>query len=57
MYEQLSEGATAADAGVIAGELAHKLKQNEKTGSSLTAEMPAIMTEFAEPPSDHEDSE
>jgi predicted PurR-regulated permease PerM len=50
IYEQLSEGVTAADAGVIAGELAHKLKQNEQTGSTLTGELPAIMEgEPAEP--------
>jgi predicted PurR-regulated permease PerM len=48
IYEQLAEGATAADAGVIAGELAHKLRQNERTGGKLSAEMPAIMAELAE---------
>jgi len=48
MYEQLSEGATAADAGVIASELAEKLKQHERIGSTMTAEMPAIMAELAE---------
>jgi predicted PurR-regulated permease PerM len=42
IYEQLAEGVTAADAGVIAGELAHKLRQNERTGAKLTDEMPAI---------------
>jgi predicted PurR-regulated permease PerM len=47
IYEQLSEGATAADAGVIAAELAHKLRQNERTGLALTGELPAIMTEIA----------
>jgi predicted PurR-regulated permease PerM len=50
IYEQLTEGATAADAGVIAGELAHKLKQTEAAGSTLTAELPAIMAELAETP-------
>ena len=48
IYEQLTEGTTAADAGVIAGELAEKLKENEKTGRALTAEMPAIVAEIAE---------
>ncbi|MEO7730967.1 MAG: AI-2E family transporter [Kofleriaceae bacterium] len=48
IYEQLTEGATAADAGVIAGELAQKMKQNERTGSTLTAELPAIMAELAD---------
>ena len=42
IYEQLVEGATAADAGVIAGELAQKLRQNERTGATLTGELPAI---------------
>ncbi|HET9623530.1 MAG TPA: AI-2E family transporter [Kofleriaceae bacterium] len=48
IYEQLTEGATAADAGVIAGELALKLKQNERRGKDLSAEIPAIMAEIAE---------
>jgi len=42
MYEQLSEGATAADAGVIAGELARKLRRNEVTGATLTGEIPMM---------------
>jgi len=50
IYEQLTEGATAADAGVIADELAGKMKENERTGSTLTAEMPAIMAEIADMP-------
>jgi predicted PurR-regulated permease PerM len=48
IYERLTEGATAADAGVIAGEMAQKLKQNEKSGGALTAELPAIMADIAE---------
>jgi putative heme transporter len=48
IYEQLTEGATAADAGVIAAELAHKLRENERAGAALTAEMPAIVAEVAE---------
>jgi len=48
IYEQLTEGATAADAGVIADELAEKMKENERTGSTLTQEMPAIMAEIAD---------
>lgn len=48
IYEQLTEGATAADAGVIASELAEKMKHHEKIGSTMTAEMPAIMAELAE---------
>ena len=48
IYEQLTEGANAADAGVIAGELAQKLKQNERRGATFTAELPAILAEIAE---------
>jgi putative heme transporter len=48
IYEQLVEGATAADAGVIASELAQKLKQNEQTGSSLSAEMPVLTSEVTD---------
>jgi predicted PurR-regulated permease PerM len=61
IYEQLTEGATAADAGVIADEMAEKMKENERTGSTLTAEMPAIMAEIADLPhrlgsqAEHED--
>jgi predicted PurR-regulated permease PerM len=47
IYEQLAEGIPAADAGVIAGELAYKLRQNERTGAGLTAEIPAVMAEIA----------
>jgi predicted PurR-regulated permease PerM len=47
IYEQLSEGATAADAGVIAGELAYKLRQNERIGATLSAELPAVLAELA----------
>jgi predicted PurR-regulated permease PerM len=48
MYEQLSEGVPAADAGVIAAQLAHKLKRNEQAGITLSGEMPAIMAELAD---------
>jgi predicted PurR-regulated permease PerM len=48
MYEQLAEGATAADAGVIASELAVKMKHHERIGSTMTAEMPAIMAELTD---------
>jgi predicted PurR-regulated permease PerM len=48
IYEQLAEGATAADAGVIAAELAHRLRQNERTGATLTAELPAVLAELAD---------
>ena len=36
IYEQLSEGATAADAGVIASELAVKIKETERKGLTLS---------------------
>ncbi len=39
IYEQLSEGATAADAGVIAAELAHQLRDDEQAGATLTVQM------------------
>ena len=48
IYEQLAEGATAADAGVIADGLAQKLKQNEKTGASMTADLAPLMAEIGE---------
>jgi predicted PurR-regulated permease PerM len=48
IYEQLTEGATAVDAGVIADELAQRIKQREKAGAVMTAEIPAIMAELAE---------
>jgi predicted PurR-regulated permease PerM len=48
IYEQLTEGATAADAGVIAAELAHKLRQNEQSGAALSAEMPAIASDLVD---------
>lgn len=48
IYERLTEGATAADAGAIASELAEKLKRQERIGSAMTAEMPAIVAELAE---------
>ena len=48
IYEQLSEGATAADAGVIADGLAQKLKQNEKTGTSMTADLAPLIAEIGE---------
>jgi putative heme transporter len=48
IYEQLVEGATAADAGVIAGELAEKLKRSERSGLALSAELPVIADDVAE---------
>jgi len=40
IYEQLSEGATAADAGVIAAELAHQLRDDEHASATLITAMP-----------------
>ncbi len=48
MYEELTHGQTAAEAGVIAGELAQKLKETEAAGATLTAEMPAMMRDLSE---------
>lgn len=42
IYEQLTVGATAADAGVIAGELAEKHKETEQRQLAVTAVLPAI---------------
>lgn len=47
IYERLSEGATAADAGVIASELAVKIKQTEQTGTTLSGQMTAISADVA----------
>jgi predicted PurR-regulated permease PerM len=55
IYEQLSEGATAADAGVIAAELAHQLRDDEHAGATLTVQMPpttAIRAAVAEAETD-----
>lgn len=40
IYEQLTEGATAADAGVIASELAQKIKETEQRGLTLSGQIP-----------------
>ena len=42
IYEQLTEGATAADAGVIASELAEKIKDTEKRGLTLSGNIPIL---------------
>jgi hypothetical protein len=54
LYEELTHGQTAADAGVIAGELAQKIKETEAAGSTLTAEMPAIMQDLSAKMNDEE---
>jgi predicted PurR-regulated permease PerM len=48
IYEQLTEGASAEHAGVIADGLAQKMKQSEKNGTTQTAELPALMAELAD---------
>jgi predicted PurR-regulated permease PerM len=48
IYEQLSEGATAADAGVIASELAQKIKDTEKRGLTLSGQIPIMSAEEAQ---------
>jgi predicted PurR-regulated permease PerM len=48
IYEQLSEGATAADAGVIASELAQKIKDTEKRGLTLSGQIPIMTPEEAQ---------
>jgi hypothetical protein len=40
VYEQLSEGSTAADAGVIAGEVATMVKQSEDSEMPPSAKLP-----------------
>ena len=45
IYERLSEGATAADAGVIAAELAHQLRDDERAGAALGGDTAAAIAE------------
>jgi predicted PurR-regulated permease PerM len=42
VYEQLSAGAPAAEAAEIAGDLAHKIRENEAQGRTITAVLPAL---------------
>ena len=48
LYEKLTEGTPAAEAQIIAGELAQKLKETEVQGGSVTAELPAIEEELVD---------
>ncbi len=48
IYEQLAEGATAADAGVIASELAQQIKDTEKRGLTLSGQIPIMSAEEAQ---------
>ncbi len=48
LYEKLTEGTPAAEAQIIAGELAQKLKETEAQGGSVTAELPAIEEQLAD---------
>jgi putative heme transporter len=43
VYEQLTEGVAAADAGVIAGGLAKVVKQSEEGGTTLSQELTAVV--------------
>lgn len=52
IYEQLSEGVPAADAGVIASELAAKIKENEQKGLTLSGQIAVVST--VEPVEDHD---
>ncbi len=47
IYEALTEGATAADASVIAGELAAKIKETERTGQSLSGAVPQLVADLS----------
>jgi predicted PurR-regulated permease PerM len=42
VYEQLSAGAPAAEAAEIAGDLAHKIRENEAQGRTITAVLPTL---------------
>ncbi len=44
-YEVLSHGASAADAGAIAGDLASMVKRTEEGGPTLSAQLPAVQPE------------
>ena len=46
IYEELTHGQTAADAGVIASSLAAKIRETEHAGHNLSAEMPVIVQEI-----------
>ena len=45
VYEQLAEGTSAADAGVIADDLATMVKRSEEGGPTLSAQFPAVEPE------------
>lgn len=42
VYEQLSAGAPATEAAQIAGDLAHKIRENEQQGRTITAVLPTL---------------
>jgi predicted PurR-regulated permease PerM len=42
VYEELTENSTAAEAGVIADDLANLVKRTEEGGPTLSAQMPAV---------------
>jgi hypothetical protein len=45
VYEQLTEGATAADAGVIADDLASIVKKSEDGRTTMSAQLPTVTAE------------
>jgi len=47
VYEQLSAGAPADEAAQIAGDLAHRIRENEQQGRTLTAVLPTLEDEAA----------
>jgi predicted PurR-regulated permease PerM len=47
VYEQLSAGAPADEAAQIAGDLAHRIRDNEQQGRTLTAVLPTLADEAA----------
>ena len=49
IYEALTEGVTAADAGVIANELAVKIKATERAGLTLSGQVPIMDPESFKP--------
>jgi putative heme transporter len=48
MYEQLTEGSSAAAAGVIADDLANLVKRSEEGGPTLSAQLPTVEAKLDE---------
>jgi predicted PurR-regulated permease PerM len=47
VYEQLSAGAPADEAAQIAGDLAHRIRENEQAGRTLTSVLPTLEDQAA----------